>query len=95
MFLVKKGTQIKVFAPFGKISSKFDYAGDPFPWKPYVTKEDKLYDKEEVWDLIGAINGRDDIPQWALDNITHFGKTVVVREGKFAQVNPKDIEYLD
>ena len=89
MFLIKAGTVIQVEIP--KSPQFFSWAG----WKPYTTKEDKIYDKGEVWDMVAVMNEREDIPAWALRNITAHGKTIIKRGGKYAMVNPKDITYLD
>jgi hypothetical protein len=86
MFLVKAGTVIQI-----QDQNHFNWVG----WKPYTTKEDKLYDKEEVWDLVAVDNGRDDIPEWARRNIVEHKKVVISREGAYAMVKPKDIKYLD
>lgn len=98
MFLVKANTNIQIYAPLGDPAPAgkngdrgwFDWN----PWKPYTTKEDKLYDKHEVLDLIAVYNDRE-MPEWARRNIMEHGKTVLVRNGKYALVNPKDIEFLD
>lgn len=89
MFLVKAGSVIQVEVPKSQ--------GEYFNWvtgRPYITKEDKIYDKEEVWDIYTINNGRD-LPLWAHRNITEFNKVIIHRDGKFALVNPKDIQYLD
>lgn len=90
MFLVKAGTVIQIQAPK---SPHYFYWGSS--WMPYTTKEDKVYDKEEVWDQIAVYNRRDDVPDWARRNITEFNKVVLVRNGKYALINQKDIEFLD
>lgn len=89
MFLVKANTVIQVEVP--KTARHFYWDG----WFPYTTKEDKIYDKQEVWDAISVYNGRDEIPEWARRNIVEFNKVILKRDGKYAMVNPKDIEYLD
>ena len=89
MFLVKAGTVIQIEAPKSQI---FWHTSG---WVPYTTKEDKLYDSEEVWDAVGVHNGRDDIPYWAERNITEHGYVVIKRAGKYAMVGPGKIEYLD
>jgi hypothetical protein len=96
MFLVKAKTVIQVEVP---------ESTDPGPesvrsyywigWRPYTTKEDKIYDKHEVWDAISVHNGDLDIPAWAAHNITQFKKVVIKRDGKYALVNSKDIEFID
>lgn len=88
MFLIKAGTVIQIEVP--KSEGWFNWSG----WKPYTTKEDKLYDKHEVWDLVAVHNGRE-IPLWAVRNITEHNKIVIKRAGKFALVNPSDIEFLN
>lgn len=87
MFLIKAGTVIQVETP----KSEYWYWSG---WRPYTTKEDKLYEKEEVWDLAAVYNGRE-IPLWAEVNIQEHNKVVIQRDGKFALVNPTDIQYLD
>lgn len=88
MFLIKAGTSIQIQVP--KSIRSFCWAG----WRPYVTKEDKIYDKEEVWDYVALHNDRD-IPDWAVRNITEHGYVVIKRDGKFAMCKPSQIEYLD
>ncbi len=101
MFLVKAGTVIQIFAPFGKFGSKNTAVKDGFtltdtaPWKPYTTKEDKLYDKHEVWDAVAVYNGREDIPEWARRNIVEHGKTVIRRGKHFALVPRDAIKFLN
>ena len=90
MFLVKAGTVIQVQAPTSV--NHFNWGGN---WVPYETKEDKIYDKEEVWDKVAVYNDREDVPEWARRNITEFNKVIIRRNGKHALVNYKDIEYLD
>ena len=89
MFLVKAGTVIQVEVP--KSQKWFHWNS----WKPYTTKEDKLYDKHEVWDMIAVHNGREDIPDWARHNIREFNKVVIKRGDKYALVNAKDIKFVD
>ena len=89
MFLVKAGTVIQIEAP--KSMTHFNWGG----WIAYTTKEDKLYDKEEVWDVIAVMQDRGDVPPWAERNILEHGKTVLKRAGKYAMVPAKQIEYLD
>lgn len=89
MFLVRAGAVIQIEVPRSK-RGYHDWIG----WQPYTTKEDKLYEKEEVWDLMALENGRS-IPMWAERNIREHGKIVIQRAGKFAMVNPRDIQYLD
>ena len=90
MFLVKSGTVIQIEAP--KSDNHFFWWSG---WIPYTTKEDKIYDKHEVWDAITIRNGYENIPDWARRNIAEFNRVVIRRNGKYALVNPKDIEYLD
>ena len=103
MWEIKAGTAILVCAPFGKVGGKatvvsngFEYT-DTQPWKPYTTKEDKIYDKEDVWDIVAVMNNREDVPMWAKHNIELSNSTeVIVRcNGKYARVNRNDITYLD
>ena len=89
MFLVKAGTVIQIKAP--KSMTHFNWGG----WIPYTTKEDKLYDKEEVWDAVAVYNGREDIPPWAERNILEHGYTILKRAGKFAMVPSNQVEFLD
>lgn len=89
MFLVKEGTTILIQAP--KSTNHFNW----FPWRPYTTKQDKFYDKHEVWDSVTVYNDRGDVPEWARHNIITCGKVVIQRDGKFALVNARDIEFLD
>jgi len=89
MFLVKAGTVIQIKTP--KSMTHFNWGG----WIPYTTKEDKLYDKEEVWDAVAVYNGREDIPEWARHNITLHDYTVLNRAGKYAMVPSKQVEFLD
>jgi hypothetical protein len=65
-------------------------------WKPYTTKEDKLYDKHEVWDAVSVYNDSDgQVPEWARRNITEHNKVILHRDGKFALVNKQDVQFLD
>ena len=89
MFLVKAGTVIQIEAP-KTAASHFNWVG----WRPYTTKEDKLYDTDEVWDVVAVMNARE-IPEWAIRNIVDFGKVVIKRDGKYAMVKPSQIEFLD
>jgi hypothetical protein len=89
MFLVKANTVIQVQAP--KSAAHFFWHG----WMPYTTKEDKLYDKHEVWDAVAVANDREDVPEWARRNIVEHKKVVLARNGKYALVNLKDIQFLD
>jgi hypothetical protein len=97
MFLVKAGTVIQIYAPFGKFGSKNDNPVwfDTAPWKPYTTKEDKLYDKHEVWDVVAVYNEREDVPEWAKRNIMEHRKTVIRSGVHFALVDQEDIEFLN
>jgi len=101
MFRILAGTMILIQAPHGKfmgpqtvVSGHWSLT-DTAPWKPYVTKEDKLYDKHEVWDAIGVHNERDDIPNWARHNILEHNKVILNVDGKYAMCNPVDIDFLD
>lgn len=89
MFLVKAGTFIRVEVPKSIRNICWE------KWMDYQTKEDKIYDKHEVWDAIDVHNGRKDIPEWARHNILQFNRVVLRRAGKYAMVNAKDIEFLD
>jgi CRISPR/Cas system-associated endonuclease Cas3-HD len=89
MFLVKAGTAIQVQTP--KSVTHHYWSG----WMPYTTSEDKLYDKHEVWDAVAVYNGREDVPDWARRNVVEFNKVVIQRAGKYALVNPQDIEFLN
>ena len=89
MFLVKAGTVIQVQASASQ--SHFYWHG----WMPYTTREDKVYDKHEVWDAVAVSNDRKDVPEWARRNIVEHKKVVLARGGKYALVNHKDIEFLD
>lgn len=89
MFLVKAGTVIQIEYP--KSQTRFTWCN----WRPYTTKEDKLYDKEEVWDMVAVLNDHGDVPPWAERNITEHGYVVIKRAGKYAMVRPANIQYLD
>ena len=89
MFIVPAGTVIQVQVP--KSQQYYYWSG----WRPYTTPVVKLYDKEDVWDIVAVHNGRADIPEWARRNIVEFNKIVIRAKGKFALINPKDIHYLD
>ena len=89
MFLVKAGTVIQIEYP--KSQTRFTWCN----WRPYTTKEDKLYDKEEVWDKVAVLNERGDVPAWAERNIMEHGYTVLMRAGKLAMVPAGKIEFLD
>ena len=89
MFLFKAGTVIQIEVP----ASEFFWHSTG--WRPYTTKEDKLYDKDEVWDKVAVLNERGDVPAWAERNIMEHGYTVLMRAGKLAMVPAGKIEYLD
>lgn len=101
MWLVKAGTQMQVFAPFGNPSGRPSVTeGDALyvdnaPWKGYVSKEDKVYDSHEVWDIVAVMNGRDDVPNWAKHNIQEFGVVVLHVENRYAMVKCESTQYLD
>lgn len=105
MWLVKAGTTIRVCAPFGRVggaSTTLSTDGktsftDTAPWKPYITKEDKLYDTEQVWDAVAVMNEREDVPFWAKHNIelSNYTDVVIQCQGKYALVKRADIVYLD
>ena len=88
MYLVKAGTFIQIEVP----KSIRDVSWEK--WTGYQTKEDKVYDKHEVWDLVAVHNGRE-VPLWAVRNIQEHNKVVICRNGKYAMVNPSDIEFLN
>lgn len=89
MFLVKADTVIQVEVP--KTDRYFYTSG----WRPYTTKEDKIYDKHEVYDLTRVSRDTESFPDWICMNVLSFGKVVLVRDGKYALVNPCDMTYLD
>jgi hypothetical protein len=89
MFLVPAGTVIQVEVP--QRSRWFYWTG----WRPYTTREDRLYDKHEVWDAVAVANDREDVPLWARRNIVEHRKVVIQRAGRYALVNPQDIQFLD
>lgn len=86
MFLVKANTVIQVPVATSSLSL--------VRWRPYTTSEDKLYDKEQVWDAVAVHNGRD-IPAWAVQNITEHGNVVLRIGTKFAMCKPSQLESLD
>ena len=89
MFLVSAGTTIQIQVP--PSIRHFCWSG----WRPYQTREDKIYDKHEVWDLISVHNAQMDIPEWARRNIVEHGYTVLKREGKYALVRPERVKFID
>jgi hypothetical protein len=89
MFLVKAGTVIQIQVPQSETHHYWSC------WRPYTTREDKLYDKHEVWDAVAVCNEREDVPEWARRNVVEFNKVVIQRSGKYALVNPQDIEFLN
>lgn len=89
MFLVKAGTVIQIEAPK---SQKFWHTTG---WVPYTTKEDKLYDKHEVWDAVSCYNEQALLPMWAHRNIMEHGYVVLKRDGKYAMVPHKQVTFLD
>lgn len=89
MFLVKAGTVIQIQAP--KSTTHFNCVG----WIPYTTKEDKIYDKEEVWDAVTVYNKSRDIPAWIARNVQEHGYVVIKRADKYAMCRPTQIQYLD
>jgi len=89
MFLVPAGTVIQVEVP--RSSTHFYWGG----WRPYTTREDRLYDKHEVWDAVAVANGRPGIPDWARRSIVESNRVVIQRAGKYALVNCRDIQFID
>jgi hypothetical protein len=89
MFLVKANTVIQVEAP--KSKQYFYTVG----WRPFTTKEDKVYEKEEVVDALRINQGYETFPDWIRQNVVEFGKVVLMKDGKYALVNPGDVTYLD
>jgi hypothetical protein len=90
MFLVKAGTVIQVEIPKSE-RGHFNWVG----WRPYTTKEDKIYDKHEVWDAVSVHNDGWEIPAWIVRNVTEHGNVVIKRAGKYAMCKPAQIEFLD
>lgn len=89
MFLIPAGTVILVQPPESRTHFRW------VNWMPYTTREDRYYDKHQVWDWVAVHNDRDDIPSWALRNITEHNRSVVQCKGKFALVNPRDLIFVD
>lgn len=89
MFLVNANTVIQVEVPKSK---RYFYTVN---WRPYTTKEDKIYEKHEVIDAIRLMNDHEHFPDWIRRNIVEFGYVILVRDGKYAMVNPQDAIYLD
>lgn len=85
MFLVRANTTIQVPVPQDSRSWN--------RWLPYTTKEDRLYDKHEVFDRTSLLNGRE-MPEWIRQNI-QLGYVIIERNGRYAQLKPADIEFLD
>ena len=93
MFLVKAGTVIQIEKPKAPARSS---CWDTAPWRPYTTKVDQLYDKEEVWDAVNVYNDdAGEIPEWARRNIREHKYTILMRDGKYAMVPAGKIEYID
>jgi hypothetical protein len=104
MWLVKANTVIRINAPFGKINGPRTVNSgdcsltDTAPWKPYTTKSDKIYEKEDVYDFVRVHNDVcGDVPSWIRHNIElSKGRDVVIHcDGKYAMVRRDQIEYLD
>ncbi len=99
MFELKAGTQIQVFAPFGKVNSKSTVVEngiaytDNYPWKPMLAKQTTLHEKEDVFDAVALHNGRE-MPMWVARNI-ELGKTVIRSGSYWAMVEPKALLYID
>ncbi len=90
MFEVKAGTTIQVYhTVFGNYDDKH------IGWKPFVTKENKIYEKEEVFDIVALHNRPNTVPAWMRYGIMNEGVTFIVRNGKCAKVTSRDIEYID
>ena len=93
MFLIKAGATIQVNA-INKSEHCYNSAG----WIPYTTTQDNLYENEEVFDKVAVLNsetsGRD-IPSWMVQSIISHDKIIVSRLGRYAMLNPKDIQYID
>ena len=89
MFLVRANTVIQI--PVSPSLRNFSWSA----WRPYTTREDKVYDKHEVWDAVAVHNSRQDIPEWARRNIVDHGYTVLKRDNKYALVPANRVEFLD
>lgn len=87
MFRVKANTSIQVPVP---PSVKWYRWGS---WMPHTTKEDRFYDKHEVFDAVALQNGRE-MPLWIAHNIRQ-GYVVLERDGKYAMLRPNQIKFLD
>lgn len=94
MFLLKAGTEIKINNP------KVDTTG--VAWLSYTTKEDKIYEKDEVFDLVRLMNGdrqemltdHNPVPYW-MRGIIFNGNALLKRDGRYAIVKSNELEYLD
>lgn len=106
MWLIKAGTTILINAPFGKVGAssssqssdgKWVYI-DTAPWKGYTTSEDRIYEKEEVYDIVRVMNDAGDtVPNWIRHNLelAKGAEVIVTCKGKWARVKRSDIQYLD
>lgn len=116
MWMIKANTTILIDAPFGRVggprtvpsSDGTHSLTDTAPWKAYITKEDRIYEKEQVYDYVRVHNGYnlggESIPAWIAQTVLgaesgHGGDgkryVVVSNKGQWAKVNISDIQYLD
>lgn len=106
MWMIKAGTSILIDAPFGKVGGPRSVPSsdgkstltDTASWKGYVTTEDRIYEKEDVYDVVRITNDVcGDVPHWIRHNIElSKGAEVIVHcKGKWARVKRANIEYMD
>ena len=68
----------------------------PNGWEPYTTTEDRIYEKEYVYDRVALINGRlDDDNKSEIRRLVRSGYVVVAFGRWWAIVEPQFITYLD
>jgi hypothetical protein len=67
---------------------------DPHQWRGYVTRAEKWYDNEEVYDLVRLANGHD-LPIWIRAAIEREGYAVIAKDGYYAKCLPQYMQYID
>ena len=82
LFKIDAGTIGQIYAPFNRVSHKNDAIGifDTAPWKSFTSPEGGFFEGYEVWDRVGVLNRRNDIPVWAIENIERCGSTILAKE---------------
>ena len=110
MFLLPAKTPILIYAPFGTVSKSRTPAPahaiegntwfhDTVPWRGFITKADRLYDKHEIFDFVALHNHPDTVETW-MHNLITRGEAIIHRynaggHGVFGRVRREFLQYLD